>query len=264
LQQGDGAWSASGISLGSSVPGTIDVSCESLGNNIYQIVSTGNLNGASHQATAQMQLIYPLVVTSGSGSSGGGLLGLVGSVLKLVGNVVNGLLGGQSIALSNPQVLLQKPANAQELHSPLSGSYGLDAPGQVFWVNGDATLKSDVVIRGTLIVTGTLTISGDGIRITRTTSQPVSDDRPAALVVGGKVLPSVDAQATIDGGLWVGNAIGDNKTILGLIPILNGQGSQLDVAGPVMVGDGGVSSSYRGTISVRPLAKILSWNPASH
>jgi hypothetical protein len=263
LQNSGGQWSgSSGISLGSSVPGTVDVVCQSMGSNQYQVTATSHLNQATRQAGALVQLVYPLAITSGN-AGGGGLLDLLGNVLQLVGNVVNTLLGGQSIALSQPQQLTQMPAGAQELYSPLNGSYGQDAPGQVFWINGDATVGSDVVIRGQLIVTGNLTVSGTGIRITATSDQPVTGSWPAALVVGKKLLPGIYSQISIDGGLWAGTQIGDNKFVLGVIPVLNGWYSKVNVTGPVMVGDGSISSSFRGTLTVHPLIKVLAWNPAA-
>jgi hypothetical protein len=272
LQHTNGGWTGrSGISLGSSVPGTINVACQPLGNNTYQITSTATVNGSQHTAEAQVQLNYPVMITSASDS------GLLGGLLNFIGGIVNGLLGNHSIALTNPSMLDRTwlQAHATELPCNLQDKvYGpADSPTGIFWTDGDAEIRN-TVIRGMLVVYGDLKIKDTGSRITARTDQIVTGTWPAAVVVGGKVLPDDDSEAIIDGGLWVRDQIGDTPSGGGLLGGLldgllgggggggGGEGSLLEVTGPVMVGSGGVTSD--GAMTFRPLVNVLSWDPASH
>ncbi len=262
LQQTNGQWGGrSGISLGASVPGTISISCQSLGSDIYRISSTATVDGAQRSVEAQVQLNYPVMITSATDS------GLLGGLLNLVGGIVNGLLGNHSIALSSPSMLdpTWLKTHATELPCDLQDKvYGpADSPTGIFWTDGTATLRN-TVIRGILVVCGDLKVKNSGSLITATREQIVSGNWPAAVVVGGKLLPDDDSEATVEGGLWVKTQIGDTPSGLGglLGGLLGGggggEGSVMKVIGPVMVGSGGVTSE--GTLKFRPLVKVLSWN----
>lgn len=247
LQNSNGAWNGqSGISLGSSVNGTVAVSVQSLAGYNYQVTSTATVNGLSRTAQAQIQLMTPTTICSASGNP----FNQVSAALTNTG--ILGTVTYQSPAPAvSPANLTNSTwlsTNAVQLPCNLNNAvYGpADSPSGVFLLDGSSTI-TNTVIRGTLVVNGDLTINGNSNRITATANQP-------ALVITGDLRPGGGSAAEIDGGLWIGDGVG---------PSMGGLGSLIKVNGPLTVGNGGVALFYLGQIRVRPLAKIISWNPAA-
>lgn len=83
----------------------------------------------------------------------------------------------------------------------LAGTYGSPGNEQIYYINGAATIRSDVTIYGTVIATGNINVSN------RTNIHITSADGYPALIAGSSISVSTMSSSTIDGLIYADNNV---------------------------------------------------------